>query len=538
MRRFIILLSFYTTVVKGGDSNNNIIEYLDTLKFELGLSVNEEETSKSCWLNPGLLNSCTDTDMNQRQRMAIKLSNCHMSEAGLETFECHPDTDLSVCKLHLSKSQVGFNVYTSIFFHLDNLCFYLKSEAAENSLLRHVKTLQQSSDNTLASINQLETQTEEMFQQSTEAFQIFEKSSLKALANQESLLSGQTEVLSSQAELGGWFNKLSVDMETMAVKQQQASEQVEKSMTNLHSQQTSSLSLQNQLSKRIIQANEGVEQLQAAQQQGFQEAVHRQSQVTDLLHTSHKALHHQSQAQVEAARNTRQLLEGLQADTAAAHQHVSSLLNGLQSTVATLLRLDHSILAEVLHLSALGFYLPLFGLILVMTSSISTGAARVPGLLVALASLFTERLWLCPLLLHWALEAHVRQQVLEIFRYGMAGLLLAGWTRVWRSYQDKQELSLNLLKNNRNLLLNLEERVQNLGLLDFFKNQSEPEPFETDEIDEQSQNEITCHSSGHSMKDTCASVLIDHDEPKKLHTGPEFKVSQRVITHYFKKSSY
>ena len=107
MRRFIILLSFYTTVVKGGDSNNNIIEYLDTLKFELGLSVNEEETSKSCWLNPGLLNSCTDTDMNQRQRMAIKLSNCHMSEAGLETFECHPDTDLSVCKLHLSKSQVG-----------------------------------------------------------------------------------------------------------------------------------------------------------------------------------------------------------------------------------------------------------------------------------------------------------------------------------------------------------------------------------------------------------------------------------------------
>ena len=93
-------------------------------------------------------------DEDTRSRLAIHLTNCHLSASNLSTYACPSSTPVAECTRPMvdSPSSIAFNVYTSFVTHADSLCFFLRSSAFEQRAETAVSTLYTSSRDATAKL--------------------------------------------------------------------------------------------------------------------------------------------------------------------------------------------------------------------------------------------------------------------------------------------------------------------------------------------------------------------------------------------------
>lgn len=142
------------------------------------------EDSPSCWtdINVSMLQEqCNNLDYNNRARIAITITNCHLDLSGRKTIECNTHMDVKQCALAYNNDDVAFSAYTVFFAHVDNICFYLSSsnfkqstEDAINNLLSstinvadNLKTFHEQSIHISDNINQIISSQEQLHTKSS-----------------------------------------------------------------------------------------------------------------------------------------------------------------------------------------------------------------------------------------------------------------------------------------------------------------------------------------------------------------------------------
>lgn len=171
-----------------------------------------------CWHNAlqELSSGCVRANDQDKARLAIELTNCHLAQSGLAPIPCDSSSTLQSCTSAAGANPVAFSAYTTFFTHTDTMCSYLEADVwAEESRNLLVQVLEASTSTVesmtsltslaLATHTQL-TETSEAISGSLEAMtgslkEIGESSQM--MANQLSIASETTKsLISGQEALG------------------------------------------------------------------------------------------------------------------------------------------------------------------------------------------------------------------------------------------------------------------------------------------------------------------------------------------------
>eukprot|EP00808_Paulinella_micropora_P026147 g42575.t1 len=103
-----------------------------------------EVVQKDCWEESTrtlVQKSCKKLEYDNRARIAIALSNCHLAQSGLPTHPCPEESLITPCTKSLGRDPVAFNTYSTFFAHVDNICFYVQRRLFQKSTERVVNDL-------------------------------------------------------------------------------------------------------------------------------------------------------------------------------------------------------------------------------------------------------------------------------------------------------------------------------------------------------------------------------------------------------------
>ncbi|EFC50647.1 predicted protein [Naegleria gruberi] len=122
--------------------------------------------AKSDWSNcwkvavDSMTRSCKEIKTREeiRSKLAIQLTNCHLAKSGLKTFECTEMMTVEECTKDMISSPIAFNAYTEFSTHVDQICFYIKSESFQEESERLVEQLVNETENSLREIENLKEQ--------------------------------------------------------------------------------------------------------------------------------------------------------------------------------------------------------------------------------------------------------------------------------------------------------------------------------------------------------------------------------------------
>ncbi|KAL0204843.1 hypothetical protein P9112_000150 [Eukaryota sp. TZLM1-RC] len=87
-----------------------------------------------------LPSACSNTD-EDRTRLAISLTQCHLAKSGIPMDPCLPDIPLSECTTKLATSQVIFQTYTSFYLETQTLCIYVQSDLLQSQTRTTIQSL-------------------------------------------------------------------------------------------------------------------------------------------------------------------------------------------------------------------------------------------------------------------------------------------------------------------------------------------------------------------------------------------------------------
>lgn len=87
--------------------------------------------------------SCASFSNQDKQRLALKLTNCHLKDASRQAVICKSNKDIAQC-LATIRDDSTFGVYTAFYIQVDNSCQYLQSDAWQQqttTLIDHLTTI-------------------------------------------------------------------------------------------------------------------------------------------------------------------------------------------------------------------------------------------------------------------------------------------------------------------------------------------------------------------------------------------------------------
>ncbi|KAG2374322.1 hypothetical protein C9374_010892 [Naegleria lovaniensis] len=141
-----------------GWSFGEVSEHVEKGKELLGHYKKQSDWS-NCWRDAvnEMVEHCKQikTDEITRTKLAIQLTNCHLSKSGLMTYQCKDDMTIQECTKDMITSPIAFNSYTEFSTHVDNICFFIKSELFQEKSDQIINSLLDETVRTLESINSL-----------------------------------------------------------------------------------------------------------------------------------------------------------------------------------------------------------------------------------------------------------------------------------------------------------------------------------------------------------------------------------------------
>jgi hypothetical protein len=118
-------------------------------------------SESDCWLNTvkRLNVTCTTVSktVSEQQRLAISFLNCLLISAGKDPFQCTNDQDVKSCLNQMDSTVLG--TYNSYLIHVVNLCYYLSNELFNDSIIKNINNLLETSQIVSKSMNILMTTT-------------------------------------------------------------------------------------------------------------------------------------------------------------------------------------------------------------------------------------------------------------------------------------------------------------------------------------------------------------------------------------------
>ena len=151
----------------------------------------------SCWARAvgALHGSCRSLDEAQRARLAVRFTNCHLRRSGLGTYPCAANMTVAACTRPMvdSPSAIAFKAYTTFSTHVDSICFYLQSEAFQQSAEAAVDALHTSTLTTATRLSSLSTHTDTALA----AAEAIHRNQHAAALAADALLAGQREAAAS-----------------------------------------------------------------------------------------------------------------------------------------------------------------------------------------------------------------------------------------------------------------------------------------------------------------------------------------------------
>lgn len=93
-----------------------------------------------CWTKAlkELESGCKNLNDDVQSRLALHFANCFLAKAGLDTYPCDSETDISQCLRTISTN--AFTAYSNFFTHTQSMCHFLQTqvwqEETENTIGR------------------------------------------------------------------------------------------------------------------------------------------------------------------------------------------------------------------------------------------------------------------------------------------------------------------------------------------------------------------------------------------------------------------
>lgn len=145
--------------------------------------------SDICWQRPvqELEQGCRGLTSQDRGRLAVLLSSCHLARSGKKSYPCTKDMTLHECTEKMDGE--GFNVYTQFSIHIDNICYYIESEYFQDRLERTINDLHRSAG------------------EAQDVFVVLHEKTLKIDQNNEKVLNFQQELVTKHEILQGTIEK-------------------------------------------------------------------------------------------------------------------------------------------------------------------------------------------------------------------------------------------------------------------------------------------------------------------------------------------
>ncbi|KAF0973233.1 hypothetical protein FDP41_008440 [Naegleria fowleri] len=141
-----------------GWSFGEVSEHIEKGKELLGHYKKQSDWS-NCWRDAvnELVEHCKQlkTDEMKRTKLAIQITNCHLSKSGLRTYECKDYMTIQECTKDMITSPIAFNSYTEFSTHVDNICFFIKSELFQEQSDQIINNLLDETIRTMKSISSL-----------------------------------------------------------------------------------------------------------------------------------------------------------------------------------------------------------------------------------------------------------------------------------------------------------------------------------------------------------------------------------------------
>ena len=198
----------------------------------------------SCWATAvsKLELGCRGMDDVKHSRLAVDFTNCHLGKSGLETFPCSGDMSVQACtKPMAADSGLAFQVYTQFYTHTESICFYLQSQAFQDSTELAVNALHAGARDTAHRLQTLQQQAADIGGRTSEILDV----QTAAVAAQQQLLEGQRE---SRDELAGLqqaqfaaFADAHLALEGLGAQSRSALEELKRDTSELSSKQRSLL---------------------------------------------------------------------------------------------------------------------------------------------------------------------------------------------------------------------------------------------------------------------------------------------------------
>lgn len=366
------------------------------------LAIKANANSNLCWQGPvqELEQGCSGMNSEERGKLAVLLSSCHLSRSGKRFYPCSREMTLHECTQSMDVE--GFNVYTQFSIHIDNICYYLESEYYQNRLERtindlhksageaqevfltlHEKTnkIDENSERVLSAQQELVLKNEQLSnlvertaKQQNEAMESARESlkNLQGLSN--SILQDSVEALGNQA-------KLLSDLGEVKYEQGEMKKVAEQSLQNQRELLEFQLRLQEQQQKVKEHAQsllENLEKLEMAQSFAFSNTNERLLILTNSSNeTISKLIHH--------------------------YNLISSTLEQLATSLELIKSLKQGIAFDSNSIHFIIFYAIMIGLGILFTWPSRTNRASLPVILGSIISMFMESLIPESIIHYWRL---------------------------------------------------------------------------------------------------------------------------------------
>ena len=199
-----------------------------TGKEQLERIVGGEPAAQSCWATAveDLKAGCRSMDDDQRSRLAVQFTNCHLDKSGLEMYPCSTEMSVAACTRPMvdSPSGLAYSAYTTFYTHAESMCYYLQSEAFQQATEAAVDRLHSSARGTAEQLGQLQTQ------------------ATAVAGATENILAEQQQASLAAAELLAGQKAASAELASLQSSQQAAFAAAETSLSSLGAQQHAQLS--------------------------------------------------------------------------------------------------------------------------------------------------------------------------------------------------------------------------------------------------------------------------------------------------------
>ncbi|KAM9969479.1 hypothetical protein ACTFIR_001314 [Dictyostelium discoideum] len=313
-----------------------------------------------------LSNGCKDMDDLSKSRLAVKLTNCHLAKSGHKQYPCRFDMSIQDCTSTMD--QMAFSTYTNFYISTENICYYLSQELFQQRTEQSINNLVSSTHKTQTVINVLHSKADDINEQVD-----------LSLSNQKKLLQNQKQLiddLDNSANTINGIGKKSIEIEQsiniQSKQQQQLIDSHDQLSKQYHDQSKQSLELINE----IKQSSETMNQQQKQSLENQNHLIQLQSQSIQFIETIETITDTSLSKLKQVITFQDQLLDG--------NKIIITILNQLNL-------LQNWILSEVIDFKSIYFYISIFLIIYLISSTKRTKSTRVPLLIGLIIDIFVER---------------------------------------------------------------------------------------------------------------------------------------------------